>query len=131
MQIGCVKSRRKNLLKMKTWNKWKVCKILLLILCSAMLVEGSLSTSMPYINIILFVVQYMSFVSNILGVYYVKGCPGSRGLKMMIPRFGCSGWCSVRCWQEPNFCGGDEMSANGGGVVGAFWWFFLISGGIS
>jgi len=41
VQIGCVKSRRKNLLKMKTWNKWKVCKKILLILCSAMLVEGS------------------------------------------------------------------------------------------
>lgn len=70
---------------------------------------------MPYINIILFVVQYMSFVSNTLGVSYVKGRPGSLGLEMMIPRFGCSGWCSVRCWQEPNFRGGDEMGANGGG----------------
>ena len=35
-----------------TWNKWKVCKILILIVCSAMLVEGSLYTYINFTSIV-------------------------------------------------------------------------------
>lgn len=106
VQIGCVKSRKKNLLKTISYSYINLRQ------------SYALYQHNGYIW--LYNLLFKSFVSNSLGVSYVKARPGSRGLEMMIPRFGCSGWCSVRCWQEPNFCGGDEMGANGRGVVGAF-----------
>ena len=35
----------------------------------------------------------------------------------ILPRFGCGGWCSVRCWQESNLCGGDYAAAGGSARV--------------